>query len=154
MTERLCACGCGRPFAAGPGNSRPRKQSGLREGCYQRWVRAGRPDHPVPPGDPRFCNDGPCRAGCGEQARACGYCRRCYERWHRAGRPQTGPPPPTPRSARVAARNRAFRAARLEDYADLRSWGVPVRQAAMRVGVTLATAAIYEAEIREQSVAA
>jgi len=80
---------------------------------------------------------------------ALGYCRACYRRHERAGRPASGPPSPVPNSDRVAARNRALRAARLEDYADLRSWGVSIADAAARVGVSRATAERYERELQE-----
>lgn len=40
--------------------------------------------------------------------------------------------------------------ARLEDYADLRSWGLTRRQAAERMGVTLRTADRYEATLRQR----
>lgn len=38
---------------------------------------------------------------------------------------------------------------RLEDYAELRSWGLTRRQAAERMGVTLRTAERYEATLRQ-----
>jgi hypothetical protein len=47
------------------------------------------------------------------------------------------------------ARQTAFEA-RLEDYADLRSWGLNRAQAAERMGVSLRTADRYEAELRRQ----
>lgn len=40
--------------------------------------------------------------------------------------------------------------ARLEDYSDLRSWGLTRRQAAARMGVTLRTADRYEAALRHR----
>lgn len=40
--------------------------------------------------------------------------------------------------------------ARLEDYSDLRSWGLTRRQAAERMGITLRTADRYERALREQ----
>lgn len=42
------------------------------------------------------------------------------------------------------------REARLEDYSDLRSWGLTRRQAADRMNITLRTADRYEAALREQ----
>lgn len=51
------------------------------------------------------------------------------------------------------AANRAYsaiRAARLEDYAELRSWGLRREQAAARLGVSVRTAERYDAELRQQ----
>lgn len=39
---------------------------------------------------------------------------------------------------------------RLEDYAELRIWGLSRRQAAERMGVSLRTAERYEAALRQQ----
>lgn len=84
---------------------------------------------------------------------ACDYCRACYDRWRKAGRPVTGPPDPRPCGDRAAAANAkrlAERAGRVEDFADLRSWGESIAEAAERVGVSLETAGKYEAEISRQ----
>jgi hypothetical protein len=40
--------------------------------------------------------------------------------------------------------------ARLEDYCDLRSWGLTRRQAAERMGISLRTAERYEAALRQR----
>ena len=59
------------------------------------------------------------------------------------------------RGADDAARTRssAPRAARLEDYAELRSWGEPMENAAERLGVSFRTAQRYEAALREDEAA-
>lgn len=73
----------------------------------------------------------PRRAG-----RAHQLCENCYLRWQRAGFPEEVPPPLRP-WGRVYP-------ARLEDYADLRSWGVGLRDAAVRLGVSVRTSERYE----------
>jgi hypothetical protein len=45
------------------------------------------------------------------------------------------------------ARSR-IRAGRIEDYAELRSWGLTRRQAAARLGVTLRTLDRYDADLK------
>lgn len=65
-----------------------------------------------------------------------GYCGGCYDRWRKRGFPAEGPPA-------VSAR-----AARLEDYGDLRSFGLSPEAAARRLGVSARTAWRYEAELR------
>lgn len=76
---------------------------------------------------------------------ACGYCPACYKRWRRHGSPAGGPPPPRPRAPRAA------RAGRVEDYTDLRSWGIPDSQAAERLGVSVRTLLRYKRDLREAS---
>ena len=68
------------------------------------------------------------------------YCGPCAKRWHRHGYPPEGPPPPW-----------ASRAARVEDYTDLRSWDVPDSQAAERIGVSTRTLERYTRERTEAS---
>jgi hypothetical protein len=69
------------------------------------------------------------------------YCRACSERWTYHGRPDGGPP----RACHAAPGSRA---GRLEDYAELRSWGLPLEDAAERVGVRRGTAERYDADLR------
>ena len=56
------------------------------------------------------------------------YCNACDHRWLYHGRPEGGPPP----ARHVAPGTREDR---LEDYAELRARGVPLREAAKRIGV-------------------
>lgn len=44
----------------------------------------------------------------------------------------------------------AIRAGRVEDYAELRSWGLTRQQAADRLGVCLKTAERYDADLRQR----
>jgi len=69
------------------------------------------------------------------------WCRNCAERWLYAGRPASGPPPSR---QQVGGR----RDGRLEDYAELRSWGETLECAAIRLGVCRRTAERYEAALR------
>ncbi len=86
---------------------------------------------------------GGCRCGCGRPVFRWDLGRTCYRRWLRWGRPAEVPPP------RMRGRSRS-RAARLEDYSELRSWGEGVSRAARRVGISERTAWRYEAERRQQ----
>lgn len=93
---------------------------------------------------------------CGETRRHGSFemCQTCYVRWDRAGRPDTGPPPPQgTEAARAAAReaNTAARRGRIEDYQDLRSWGLTREAAAQRLGVTVRTAWDYEASLKSMA---
>jgi hypothetical protein len=56
------------------------------------------------------------------------------------------------REARAAGRRArmAHRLTRVEDYAELRSWGLTRPEAAARLGVTLRTADRYDAELRQR----
>lgn len=68
-------------------------------------------------------------------------CRSCYLRWRKAGFPDEGPPPPArPWEHHLAARR--------EEYAELRSWGVSVADAAERMGVSLKAAKRCEARLQ------
>lgn len=93
----------------------------------------------------------PCACGCGRiipAGRRGRFAVSCYERWQRAGKPASGPPPPMPAAPQLAIareRSTAARLGRLEDYSELRSWGVSVKDAARRTGVTERTAWRYEA---------
>jgi hypothetical protein len=65
-----------------------------------------------------------------------GCCGSCYNRWQRHGLTGDRPPPP--------ARSWEFtRAARLEDYTELRSWGLSARDTAARLGVSPRTVQRY-----------
>ena len=79
-----------------------------------------------------------------------GLCRRCYTRSYRAGHPATVPPPidEATRNARAQQAIAERRQARIEDYTELRDWGLSVRDAAARVGVTYGTGLQYEAARR------
>lgn len=90
------------------------------------------------------CRVCPAVLGARREGRAYGLCRNCWVRWQSAGFPEDGPQPPERPWGRVVA-------ARLEDYADLRSWGVSVADAAGRSGVSLRTAQRYE--LRRRGVA-
>ena len=82
---------------------------------------------------------------------ACGYCRACYDRWRKAGRPISGPPDPRPCGDRAAAANAKRleeRAARVEDFAELRSAGHSVAEASALIGVSLETGGKYETGLR------
>jgi hypothetical protein len=74
-----------------------------------------------------------------------GYCGTCYRRWARQGFPRGGPLPPAPRAPR------ASRAARIEDYTELRSWGVPDTRAAERLGVSTRTVLRYKQQLRQKA---
>ncbi len=81
------------------------------------------------------------------------YCATCHRRWQRQGYPEGGPRPSRQRATGSFAD-------RLEDYAELRSWGVSVAEAAGRVGISLRTAeenyepAVQETAARRESRAA
>jgi hypothetical protein len=92
--------------------------------------------------------------GCHRLEWSCGWCLPCYKRWNRAGRPAAGPPAPmtsAERTARSTATNRAAMAGRIEDYADLRSWGNDIQTAAYRAGIARSTACAYERTITEET---
>lgn len=72
-----------------------------------------------------------------------GYCRRCYSRWMDHGFPAGGPP--AERVQLVGSSSHG----RVEDYAELRSWGRTRREAAARLGVTIRSALRYEARLRD-----
>lgn len=69
------------------------------------------------------------------------WCHRCSERWRYAGRPESGPPPSRQQVG-------GPRYGRVEDYAELRSWGLSLEQAAARLGVTYRSALRYQAVLR------
>ena len=78
-----------------------------------------------------------------------GYCGTCYKRWSRHGFPPGGPPRP---AARTDPRSPwGSRLGRIEDYADLRAWGVPDEQAAVRLGVSARTLDRYKQAMQETS---
>ena len=83
-----------------------------------------------------------CRCGCGRPAiQYGGLAKTCYERWRYHGFPAQVPAP-----ARKG--NDGRRQDRLEDYAELRSWGESIAAAALRLGVCRRTAERYESELR------
>lgn len=84
------------------------------------------------------CRTCPATLGPRRDGRPHGLCRNCYVRWAAAGYPDDGPPPPARPWGRVLA-------ARLEDYAWVRSWGTSIEDAAPRIGVSVRTAERYEA---------
>lgn len=96
---------------------------------------------------------------CGDTKRhgAYGWCHACYTRWDRAGRPEDGPPQKTSPLAVLELAWQAHserRKGRLEDYQDLRSWGLTVERAARRLGLSERTAWRYEAALRAEEVSA
>lgn len=84
--------------------------------------------------------------------RSCGASRP-ENAWHKGWRGphcnccrRRGGAPPVPRP-----RFTGPRLARLEDYAELRSWGEPMRAAAGRLGVSFRTVQRYEAALKESA---
>ena len=83
-----------------------------------------------------------CRCGCGRPARGRhGLSDACRKRWLYHDCPEQVPEPSNPG-------NDHRKADRLEDYLELRSWGVTRQEAAARIGVCLKTIERYDAEIR------
>ena len=77
----------------------------------------------------------------------CDHCRRCYKRWMDHGFPASGPPV---KRVQVAG----WRSdGRVEDYAELRSWGLTRQESAARLGVTIRSALRYEARLRDAGAA-
>lgn len=94
-----------------------------------------------------------CR-GCRQSRRHEGHglCRGCHVRRDAAGRPESGPPPAMPREeiSRLGVAGRLEkRVERLEDCADLLSWGVADEEAAARLGVSVWTVREYKAAFRD-----
>ncbi len=77
-----------------------------------------------------------CRCGCGRPVAYRGLAEACYARWRYHGCPDEIPAP------------WAARAARAEDYAELRGQGLTEAQAARRLGVSTRTAARYAQRLR------
>ena len=75
------------------------------------------------------------------------WCAGCFQRWRRHGSPPDGPPPPRPAGA--PGRPQPRRLARVEDYLELRSWGLSDAQAAPRLGVSRRTLDRYKRHLRE-----
>jgi hypothetical protein len=73
-----------------------------------------------------------------------GFCKPCYRRFVDHGYPVAGPPP-----ARSGLGPKSDLAARIEDYAELRSWGLSRAEAAVRLGLCRRTMARYDARLRE-----
>lgn len=65
-----------------------------------------------------------------------GWRHACYQRWVYAGQPAGGPP------AKGAA------ADRVEDYAELRSWGLTRQAAADRLGLSIRTLQRYDQRLK------
>lgn len=82
-----------------------------------------------------------CSQGDGRPVKAHGWCKPCYQRWLCHGRPEDGPPPPGTRGNSCEGR--------VEDYTELKSWGLTRQQAAARLGVTLRTIVRYEHRLRQ-----
>lgn len=94
--------------------------------------------------------------GCGNERRHEGHglCHGCHVRWDDAGRPDSGPPPallPEEASRVAVARRQELQAERLEDFADLDSWGVSDEEAAERLGVSVWTVAEYRKALESGS---
>lgn len=84
------------------------------------------------------------------------WCSACARRWIRAGRPAGGPPPPEDKRSpehveRLAAGRRAAKASRVEDYADLLSFGLTREEAAARLRVTVRSTYRYDRALNETS---
>lgn len=85
----------------------------------------------------------------GHHRGAHGWCGTCTNRWYRAGKPASGVPervvPEAERIARITATCRGAQLARIEDYAELRSWRETREAAARRAGVSVRWARrVYE----------
>jgi hypothetical protein len=91
----------------------------------------------------RHCGE---RPGRWRGTRAHGYCIRCFKRWMDHGYPASGPPP-----LRRGAGPKQGRGARIEDYIELRSWGLSQAEAARRLGVVRRTVVRYERAARAGS---
>jgi hypothetical protein len=99
-----------------------------------------------------------CACGCERTGahEARGLLPGCYTRAFRAGRLDDYPPHPMSldrrrvAAARMVQGKQAARDGRLEDYIELRSWGLSRREAAARVGVTLRTTVRWHHRLRAQ----
>ncbi|WP_435109949.1 hypothetical protein [Nocardiopsis synnemataformans] len=100
-----------------------------------------------------------CVCGCGRTGThtARGLLPDCYDRALRAGRLTDYPSHPMSLERRQAAARQmvqgkqAAMRARLEDYVELRSWGLSLREAVARLGVTTRTGWRYEQHLRQQT---
>ena len=91
------------------------------------------------------------RLPCGRLPGVHGWCSACTSRWYGAGCPEAGPPPAmttAERTARSGAASRAARDERLAFYADSRSMGFSVAEAAADAGVSETTGWRYEKSLR------
>jgi hypothetical protein len=86
-----------------------------------------------------------CRCGCGRPAPD--LADACQRRWRYHGRPEILPPP-------VQRGNDRRRQERIEDYLELRSWGVSREEAARRLCVSFRTIERYDRALRDESRAA
>lgn len=78
-----------------------------------------------------------------------GWCSGCYQRWWAAGAvPGANPPPP-----RRPGPSGLHTAARVEDYAELRGWGLTREQAAARLNVSVRTVYRYDRRLTAQGAA-
>lgn len=106
----------------------------------------------APPGPGRTVT---CVCGCGRTGRhyGRGLVMACWNREQRNRNLDRYPrttPEPTPRPMRLVSESVAGRVA---DYAELRSWGVSLHEAAARLGVTSRTAHRYESHLRATTTA-
>lgn len=141
MNARLCRCGCGRKqeppelYRRRAGRNR---RYGYAAACWRRWDATGRP----PSGPPPTASPPPPprrpAAVCGTDSGYSRHIRRreptdqaCRDAHAAAKWARTHPAT----SVRGLPRTTASAAARMDDYAWLRSWGKPLREAAARVGV-------------------
>lgn len=104
----------------------------------------GRPGQPRHPG--RIVT---CACGCGrvDRHKGRGLISACWNRERYHGRIDDWPPTKQPATHRMKLRADTVRG-RLEDYLELRSWGVDDDEAAARLGVTTRTLTRYKAHLR------
>lgn len=104
----------------------------------------GRPGQPRHPG--RIIT---CACGCGrvDRHKGRGLVNACWSRERYHGRIDDWPPTKAPANYEMKLAASSVRG-RLEDYLELKSWGVPDDEAARRLGVTTRTLQRYEAHLR------
>jgi hypothetical protein len=99
-----------------------------------------------------------CACGCGQTGPHAGrgLLTRCYRRARHHGQLELYPRRPIDSRTRdqlittLKQIHRQLRVARMEDYVDLREWGVPRRAAEERLGVTDRTTQRWHATLRAQ----
>jgi hypothetical protein len=93
-----------------------------------------------------------CRCGCGREATGrTGLTTSCRQRWYQAGRPDDFPPPRWTWTGTWAGRG--TREDRIDEYAELRSWGLSRAEAAVRLGLCRRTIERYESHLRKANAA-